>query len=111
MTEEELLICSKFIAGYSISDKQWGVFEIDHIRDPEWNDSAFESLILDPVNKEMILSLVRSHSATSAHKAWDFVEGKGGGIVFLLHGDPGLGKTLTAGMYNRDRGRLSGTGN
>jgi len=26
----------------------------------------------------------------------DVVSGKGGGIIFLLHGPPGVGKTLTA---------------
>lgn len=27
----------------------------------------------------------------------DFVEGKGNGLIFLLHGKPGVGKTYTAG--------------
>lgn len=33
------------------------------------------------------------------HKEWsaDFIEGKGEGQIFLLHGRPGVGKTLTAG--------------
>ncbi len=34
-----------------------------------------------------------------ARKEWsaDFIEGKGEGQIFLLHGRPGVGKTLTAG--------------
>lgn len=28
----------------------------------------------------------------------DFVEGKGEGMIMLLHGKPGVGKTYTAGM-------------
>lgn len=27
----------------------------------------------------------------------DFVRGKGNGLIFLLHGKPGVGKTCTAG--------------
>jgi DNA polymerase III delta prime subunit len=27
----------------------------------------------------------------------DMIKGKGKGMVFLLHGEPGVGKTLTAG--------------
>jgi len=27
----------------------------------------------------------------------DFVKGKGNGLIFLLHGKPGMGKTCTAG--------------
>ena len=32
-------------------------------------------------------------------KKWspDFVKGKGEGLIFLLHGKPGVGKTYTAG--------------
>jgi SpoVK/Ycf46/Vps4 family AAA+-type ATPase len=35
-------------------------------------------------------------------KQWspDFVKGKGEGLIFLLHGKPGVGKTYTAGIYN-----------
>jgi hypothetical protein len=29
--------------------------------------------------------------------AADFVKGKGSGLIFLLHGKPGVGKTCTAG--------------
>lgn len=28
----------------------------------------------------------------------DFIAGKGNGLIMLLHGGPGTGKTLTAGM-------------
>lgn len=35
--------------------------------------------------------------------AWsaDFVKGKGEGLIFLLHGKPGVGKTYTAGELSR----------
>jgi DNA polymerase III delta prime subunit len=29
----------------------------------------------------------------------DIISGKGKGLIFLLTGPPGLGKTLTAGVY------------
>ncbi|CAB4445185.1 unnamed protein product [Rhizophagus irregularis] len=32
----------------------------------------------------------------SKHKGVDLISGKGGGCIFLLHGPPGVGKTLTA---------------
>lgn len=35
-------------------------------------------------------------------KPWspDFVKGKGEGLIFLLHGKPGVGKTYTAGNWS-----------
>jgi len=33
----------------------------------------------------------------------DFVQGKGQGLTFLLHGKPGVGKTWTAGKYGSRR--------
>ncbi|KAK2774687.1 ATPase [Colletotrichum kahawae] len=64
---------------------------IDHI---EWNKKAFEQLVLLPEKKELIEAVIRGHM-TANHSA-DVVEGKGKGVIILLHGGPGTGKTLTA---------------
>ena len=52
------------------------------------------------VCKDVIRSLVEirgnSSKAAGANLLFDWTSGKGEGLVFLLHGDPGLGKTLTA---------------
>ena len=39
-------------------------------------------------------------------KAFDFIAGKGQGLVILLHGPPGVGKTLTAETIALATGRL-----
>jgi len=36
----------------------------------------------------------------------DFVKGKGSGLIFLLHGRPGVGKTCTAGKCRRQSRHL-----
>lgn len=59
-----------------------------------WNKKAFERLVLDPKTKEMIYALVDVQS--SAEKMDDIIKGKGNGLIVLLHGSPGTGKTLTA---------------
>lgn len=49
--------------------------------------------------KELIKALVHKFSTSTSTKdqvqpwAADFVEGKGEGKIFLLHGGPGVGKT------------------
>lgn len=45
----------------------------------------------------MLTSLANVHTEDSRFD--DLIEGKSKGLIFLLHGEPGVGKTLTAGMY------------
>jgi SpoVK/Ycf46/Vps4 family AAA+-type ATPase len=59
-----------------------------------WNTQAFDRLVLKEHKKELIKALVTVHVATS--KSTDVIEGKGNGLIILLHGGPGTGKTLTA---------------
>ncbi len=48
-------------------------------------------LVLPEEKKVLIRSLVENSADFS-----DIISGKGGGCIFLLHGSPGVGKTLTA---------------
>jgi SpoVK/Ycf46/Vps4 family AAA+-type ATPase len=51
-------------------------------------------LALDSQSKELVTAMVTNK--IDADKATDHVAGKGTGLVLLLHGGPGTGKTLTA---------------
>ncbi|KAH7325774.1 P-loop containing nucleoside triphosphate hydrolase protein [Stachybotrys elegans] len=95
MSDEEYMICANEVAGYSLRDKKWGWFSVEMIRDVEFNENAFDGLILQEDQKHVMVSLVRSH-ADGMVEFDDMIRGKGKGLVFLLHGDPGTGKTLTA---------------
>lgn len=97
MEDDEYLICSSEIAGYSLDEKRWGLFKVDLIRNVDYNHSAFDSLMLNEQIKTQLLSLVKVHENRSMQFD-DFIQGKGRGMVFLLHGEPGVGKTLAAGM-------------
>lgn len=66
-------------------------------------NGIFDKLSIDPRNKSMVRSLVQEHFRKKAHRDrgkdvvyQDLVRGKGTGLVFLLHGVPGVGKTATA---------------
>lgn len=71
-----------------------GTLHVDQIRDVEWNTAAFERLVLKYDKKELIQALVTVHLGKT--NTADVVEGKGNGLILLLHGPPGTGKTLTA---------------
>lgn len=67
---------------------------VKHIRPVTWNKTAFERLVLDHDNKDHIEALVTNH--LELRTMADVIEGKGNGLVILLHGGPGTGKTFTA---------------
>lgn len=67
---------------------------MDQIRDVTWNKQAFESLVAEKDMKELILALVTNQ--LEAETGTDLIENKGNGLIMLLHGSPGTGKTFTA---------------
>jgi hypothetical protein len=92
VSEDQLWRCSPYILGFSFATKQWGRFSVSRIQDIQFRDAAFDQLVLAPEKKELIRSLV----VDSSSGFQDIISGKGGGCIFLLHGEPGVGKTLTA---------------
>lgn len=80
--------------GYSLSRKTWCQFLVDNTSEVEWKQDVWGQLILSAEQKEVLEALVSSHRFPE--NARDQPEQKGKGLVILLHGTPGSGKTLTA---------------
>ncbi|KAF1969109.1 P-loop containing nucleoside triphosphate hydrolase protein [Bimuria novae-zelandiae CBS 107.79] len=80
--------------GFNLRAKKWLDLNMDQIHPVVWNQEAFDSLVLDRKTKELITALVSKQ--ISAAKPTDVISGKGNGLILLLHGGPGTGKTLTA---------------
>lgn len=95
LTEDHHLVCSPLVKGYSLKLKKWAKFNVDDVKEIVWNDRAFDSLVLPQGYKDLILSFTKSQSMNS-EVFDDVIEGKGQGIIMLLAGEPGVGKTLTA---------------
>jgi hypothetical protein len=93
ISTEDLMICDFQIPGFSLFDKKWCFFAIDFLGDVEFNSDAYKQLLLPKTHKELAHALVKNHGSNEFD---DLIKGKGKGLVFVLHGAPGVGKTFTA---------------
>jgi SpoVK/Ycf46/Vps4 family AAA+-type ATPase len=82
------------IVGYNLRSKKWVDLEVDQIRDVSWNTLSFKHLVVDDETKELIQALITNQIARE--QGTDIIESKGNGLIILLHGGPGTGKTYTA---------------
>ncbi|KAF1953525.1 AAA family ATPase, partial [Byssothecium circinans] len=89
------LLFSALIPAFVLKEKEWLWLLSDELNDVRWNTVAFESLRLEPQTNDLVQALVKGHKIKS-NVFDDVMPGKGLGLIFLLHGYPGLGKTLTA---------------
>ncbi|KAI0540401.1 P-loop containing nucleoside triphosphate hydrolase protein [Xylaria digitata] len=92
--EPEPMFCPPFVIGYSLAKKEWCRFLVTNLSPVKWKDDAWDKLILEEEQKLVLQALVTSHSYPE--NARDQPEQKGKGLVVLLHGSPGSGKTLSA---------------
>lgn len=95
LTDEQCLLASFLISGFALSEKKWVDFYIDNLSPIQWNENAFDQLVLPPSQKSLVRALVESH-VRDLDGFDDIIKGKGKGFISILHGPPGVGKTLTA---------------
>lgn len=91
-TDEQYASMSPYVYGFSFASKVWGEMLVDNVSEISFREDAYDMLVMEPKRKDMIFALVEN--SVSGPK--DFIDGKGGGCIFLLAGPPGGGKTLTA---------------
>lgn len=99
LTDEQLLLTPPTITGFKLKAKSWYDLAISRIREIDWIPDLMSRLVLDQDVKDLIAALIdhKTTPATDDKQAFDdFIPGKGRGIVMLLCGPPGVGKTLTA---------------
>ncbi|GAB7357498.1 hypothetical protein MBLNU459_g0032t1 [Dothideomycetes sp. NU459] len=95
LTTDQKLMCTAVLRGYALKEKVWLNFFVNSVHDIAFNSRAFETLVLPQKQKELVLGFTATQQAyRNAYD--DVIEGKGRGIIILLCGPPGVGKTLTA---------------
>ncbi|KAI1365430.1 hypothetical protein F5Y08DRAFT_304074 [Xylaria arbuscula] len=119
VSESDLVIMSYRVFGFILRSRSWAKLDVEELmeldeyrRRREIEDStgqttghnAFDNLVFpkDGLDrKKIVRSLVAQHfrdkeSTTSRDEQSDIIRGKGKGLIILLHGAPGVGKTSTA---------------
>ncbi|KAH8808670.1 P-loop containing nucleoside triphosphate hydrolase protein [Xylogone sp. PMI_703] len=94
LTDRHLMICTDQIPFFSLKTRQFHRGNISNIDDKIFDQDVFSRLVLPGPTKQLIRVLVENHS--KGRNFDDFIKGKGQGLVLLLHGPPGVGKTMTA---------------
>ncbi|GJE84885.1 P-loop containing nucleoside triphosphate hydrolase protein [Phanerochaete sordida] len=95
IVDEHYLITTPVLLGFCFATKTWGGYALDRVQEITWAEDCFRQLVLGDKHKQLIRALIRQHSAKTVVFD-DIVAGKGQGLVGLLCGNPGCGKTLTA---------------
>ncbi|SPQ20659.1 8e91407e-3944-4112-816d-64ed6737502f [Thermothielavioides terrestris] len=103
--EEPLLMYMlPLVQGYALKNKLWVSFYVEDIGPVVWNDEAYDHLVYNEQQKDLVMSFVESHcggggggpAQKRTDAMQDVIAGKGQGLVILLSGPPGTGKTLMA---------------
>ncbi|VUC30849.1 unnamed protein product [Clonostachys rosea] len=105
LSPDFLMLLPPGIHGFILKEKKWVHLLVHQIRPVCWNKVAFDQLVLPKRTKKLIKGLVMVRKPTGdgskfqsgfRGKRDDIIAGKGSGLIMLLHGGPGTGKTLTA---------------
>jgi hypothetical protein len=94
LSDDDLILTSAVVYGFSLTDKLWLEFNVQNIQDVAWNQDAFANLVIPSGRKALLQSLVDAHHQGDGFD--DFIKGKGQGLVINLFGPPGVGKTFSA---------------
>lgn len=112
LTPHQYFLCDRSVHGFIMKVRNWHRLDVSCFSEPKYDTRLVDDLVLASDTRNLIKSLSKKYAredsvakpapgpGNNAHTQdqWsaDFVQGKGEGMIFLLHGKPGVGKTYTA---------------
>lgn len=115
LRDEDLVLLPKRMFAYALRERRFLPIDLNSLKAVPRQPGVFENLRIQSDYKDVVRGLVMSHfqkkelerkyaDASTEGPGQDLIQGKGRGLVVLLHGVPGVGKTATAeavAMENR----------
>ena len=107
-SDDFLILLSPRLYGYVLLNRKWLPLRVDLLTDvvhsstsTSLRETRFEDLVLPHGHKQLLEALVKYQLRLKSPNgntaiSMDVVKGKGHGLIILLHGPPGVGKTSTA---------------
>ena len=111
-SDDYIMLLPFRVYGYAILNRKWFPLNISLVSDitpdqMQTTSSGYDDLVLPPGHKKLLQAIVKNQvrdpKQTSDEREeesdefqMDIVKGKGEGLIILLHGAPGVGKTSTA---------------
>ncbi|CAG8972116.1 hypothetical protein HYALB_00008121 [Hymenoscyphus albidus] len=113
ISRHRYLLCPKRIMGFNLKARTWDPLNVECCSDPKIKNRAIDNLVMPPDRLTLIKALVKKYTDNDSLtgkgviRPWtaDFIQNKGEGQLFLLHGSPGVGKTYTAECISESTGR------
>lgn len=112
LSDDYVMLLPFRIYGYAMLNRKWFPLNINLVNDitpdqVEMTAAGYEDLVLPEGHKKLLQAVVKNQvgdlEQTSSRREessdefqMDVVKGKGKGLIILLHGAPGVGKTSTA---------------
>ncbi|KAK6524567.1 hypothetical protein TWF281_011471 [Arthrobotrys megalospora] len=104
ITENEYVLLPRRLFAYILRERKFAKIDVSYVKDISVDSNPFDDLKLKSGYKELVQSLVDSHfkknkiqkESQKLRTNQDLILGKGAGLIILLHGVPGVGKTATA---------------
>ncbi|KAK5656929.1 hypothetical protein OQA88_3451 [Cercophora sp. LCS_1] len=89
-------LCPATVVGYAMQKRSWYEIQCSKISEVDWAPGTMKSLVINEDTKRTLVCLVDQHKKNRDRGLSDIIKFKGKGLVVVLHGNPGVGKTLTA---------------
>lgn len=107
LSEEDLVLVPKRMFAYALRERRFVPIDLTMLKPVRREKDVFANLRIQDEYKDVVHGLVMSHfrkkelercyaAEATDGPGQDLIQGKGRGLVVLLHGVPGVGKTATA---------------